>query len=108
MPRKHVKTKPGAKRTAKPAKRSRARRGAKTGRAQVGKRLESLAVDVAGQIHDGRDPGMDIPLRTLSNVRFNEHKRIIELLDGARTLNFFNLGQARKFMQTLPPDGKHV
>jgi DNA topoisomerase-6 subunit A len=78
-----------------------ARRSAKAGRAEVGKRLENLAGNVVEQIHAGRDPGVQIPLRTLSNVQFNEQRQIIELLDGKRTLNFFNLGQAKKFMQTL-------
>jgi DNA topoisomerase-6 subunit A len=48
-----------------------------------------------------RDPFVDIPLRTVSNTRFDPEKRILEMGDATQTRNLFNFGQARKFMQTL-------
>jgi DNA topoisomerase-6 subunit A len=40
-------------------------------------------------------------VRALSNVSFNEKKRIIELGDKTQEREFFNIGMARKFMQTM-------
>jgi len=64
-------------------------------------RLNTLARDIAGQAEKGRDPGLDIPTRSLSNVAFNKKSRIIEMGDATQRRNFFNLGQAKKFMQTM-------
>ena len=78
-------------------------------RAAAGERIAKLAREVVGVVHQREDPYLDIPSRTLSNVRFNEHTRIIELLDGTQRRSFFSLlgrrkgegSQAKKFMQTL-------
>ncbi|MGE0479866.1 MAG: DNA topoisomerase IV subunit A [Phycisphaerae bacterium] len=78
-------------------------------RASAGKRIERLAGEVVGLIHKREDPFVDIPARTLGNVRFNEKRGIIELLDGRQRRFFFSLlgrrggegSQAKKFMQTL-------
>jgi DNA topoisomerase-6 subunit A len=78
-------------------------------RAAAGRRIVGLAKEVAGRIGQHQDPYVDIPSRTLSNVRFNETKRIIELLDGKQRRFFFSLlgrrkgegSQAKKFMQTI-------
>lgn len=78
-------------------------------RAAAGERIAKLAREVVGVVHDRQDPYVDIPSRTLSNVQFNETKRIIELLDGKQRRSFFSLlgrrkgegSQAKKFMQTL-------
>jgi len=40
-------------------------------------------------------------VRALSNVSFNEKKRIIELGDKTQAREFFNTAMARKFMQTM-------
>ncbi len=48
-----------------------------------------------------RDPFVDIPLRTVSNMRWNKSRRILEMGASKQRRNLFNLGQARKFMQTV-------
>ena len=48
-----------------------------------------------------RDPFLDIPLRTVSNMRWNKTRRILEMGSNTQRRNLFNLGQARKFMQTV-------
>jgi DNA topoisomerase-6 subunit A len=48
-----------------------------------------------------RDPYMDIPLRTASNTSYNDQRRMLEMGDATQRRNLFNLGQAKKFMQTL-------
>ena len=42
-------------------------------------RLAKLAAGVAADAKKKRNPSVSIPVRALSNVRFNEAKRIIEL-----------------------------
>lgn len=61
---------------------------------ELGERVveESLAL---------RDPFVDIPLRTLSNTRFDRKRRIVEMGDSTQRRNLFNLGQAKKFMQMM-------
>jgi DNA topoisomerase VI subunit A len=94
------------------AKRTASRKTATAGqrdRAAAGQRIIGLARDVVRTVNRQEDPYVDIPSRTLSNVRFNEQKRIIELLDGKQRRAFFSLlgrrkgegSQAKKFMQTI-------
>ncbi len=68
---------------------------------KVVRRLEQTGRDVVQQIEDAKNPNVKIPSRTLSNVHFNEKEGVIELGDKKQTRTFFNVGQAKKFMQTL-------
>ncbi|MCA9242695.1 MAG: DNA topoisomerase IV subunit A [Phycisphaerales bacterium] len=78
-------------------------------REAAGERIIKMARGVVGLVDKGTDPYVEIPQRTLSNVQFNEKKRIIELLDAKQKRMFFSLlgrrqgegSQAKKFMQTL-------
>ena len=49
----------------------------------------------------GDNPAVEIRTRALSNVSFNEKKKIIELGDRTQSREFFNTAMARKFMQTM-------
>jgi DNA topoisomerase-6 subunit A len=78
-------------------------------RAGAADRIRRMAASVVGVVHKREDPFIDIPSRTLGNVRFNERRRIIEMLDGKQRRSFFSLlgrrggegSQAKKFMQTM-------
>jgi len=63
--------------------------------------IRNLAEGVVQSAERGRAPYVDIPSRSLSNVRFNQSKRIIEMGSGTNRRELFNLGQARSYMQTL-------
>jgi len=63
--------------------------------------IRGLADGVVQSADRGRAPHVDIPSRSLSNVRFNQSKRIIEMGSGTSRRELFNLGQARSYMQTL-------
>jgi len=67
----------------------------------TGEKLVTLAESVAKHAAKGEDPFLDIPTRNLSNVAFNERRRIIEMGDSTARRNFFDLGKAKKFMQTM-------
>ncbi len=65
------------------------------------KKLVNLAKGVVSSIHDEIDPLVEIPIRSLSNVTFDEKRSIIELGDDKQQRQLFNVSQARKFMQTF-------
>jgi DNA topoisomerase-6 subunit A len=73
-----------------------ATRGKATAKKIVG--LADAVIEAAA--NDG-DPALEIPLRNLSNVNWNARRRILEMGNSTQTRNFFNLGQAKKFMQTV-------
>jgi DNA topoisomerase-6 subunit A len=64
-------------------------------------RLVGLADMVVDSAKKKKDPTLDIPVRALSNVEFNTKKRIIEMKSATTERTFFNLGMAKKFMQTM-------
>jgi len=84
----------------KTAKKSTTRRKASNGKATDAK-LVDLADSVVTQVKAEQDPGVDIPTRALSNVHFDEKKRLIMMGQNTQRRAFFNLGQAKKFMQTM-------
>jgi DNA topoisomerase-6 subunit A len=47
------------------------------------------------------DPHLDIPARSLSNVKFNRRKRFIEMGKNTNRRLLFNLSQAKSYMQTM-------
>jgi DNA topoisomerase-6 subunit A len=68
--------------------------------ATLGK-IEKLAKSVLAEVTKGRNPAVEIRTRALSNVSFNQKKKIIELGDKTQSREFFNIAMARKFMQTM-------
>lgn len=64
-------------------------------------RLVGLAGNVIGQVEKGRPPAIHVPSRTLSNVHYDERKKIVRLGDDKTTRAFFNASMAKKFMQTF-------
>src|SRR4051812_26345807 len=64
-------------------------------------KIERLAQSTVRAVKQGDNPALSIRMRALSNVSFNEKKRIIELGDRTQPREFFNTSMARKFMQTF-------
>jgi DNA topoisomerase-6 subunit A len=64
-------------------------------------KIEKLSRRVLGQVTKGENPAVELRTRTLSNIAFNEKKKIIELGDRTQSREFFNAAMARKFMQTF-------
>jgi DNA topoisomerase-6 subunit A len=65
------------------------------------KLIVGLADEVAAAAERKRDPHLDIPTRSLSNVRFNKARKIIEMGGQTNRRQLFNLSQAKSYMQTL-------
>jgi len=68
---------------------------------EVGEKINKLADNIIFDINSSKSPKVEIPLRGLSNVNFDEKEGVIKLGDKLQTRTFFNVGQARKFMQTM-------
>ena len=67
----------------------------------VEKKLISLADIVIHAADRAKDPTFQIPIRALSNVFFNEKKGLIEMGSKKQERSFFNVGMAKRFMQTV-------
>ena len=64
-------------------------------------RLEGLANRVVSAAKARRDPYVDIPSRTLSNVRYSPRKRILEMGKSTNRRQLFDLSQAKAYMRTM-------
>lgn len=49
----------------------------------------------------GREPKVEVPTRSSANTKWNKSRGILQMGSATNTRQLFNLGQARKFMQTL-------
>src|SRR4029453_3439072 len=67
----------------------------------VEKKLVGVADVVISAAQKRRDPTLAIPVRSLSNVSFNERKGHLEMGRRKQARSFFNVGMAKKFMQTV-------
>jgi DNA topoisomerase-6 subunit A len=65
------------------------------------KKIESMADSVIQVASARKDPSLDIPIRALSNVSFDAKRRTLKMGSNKQVRNFFNLSQAKKFMQTM-------
>src|SRR4051794_35922315 len=63
--------------------------------------LRNLAGTVVTAADKKREPYLDIPARTLSNVKYNKSKRFIEMGKNTTRRQLFNLSQAKSYMQTM-------
>jgi len=68
---------------------------------KTAQKIEDLAGAVLRTVKDGENPFVEIPIRALSNVSFNQRKRLIELGKQRQKRYFFNVSMAKKFMQTF-------
>ena len=64
-------------------------------------KIENLADSVLKAVKGGKNPFLEIPIRSLANVKFNEKRRLIELGTQRQRRYFFNVSMAKKFMQTF-------
>ena len=75
-------------------------RSAERGEATIS-RIDTMAQSVVDTSLAMQDPFFEVPTRTVSNMRFNKSKRILEMGENTQRRELFNLNQARKFMQTV-------
>jgi len=63
--------------------------------------IVGLADRVVDAAEKRRDPHVDIPARTLSNVRYSPRKRILEMGNSTNRRQLFDLAQAKAYMRTM-------
>jgi DNA topoisomerase VI subunit A len=68
---------------------------------KTAQKIEKLADAVLRTVKDGKNPFVEIPIRSLANVKFNPKRRLIELGSQRQKRYFFNVSMAKKFMQTF-------
>jgi DNA topoisomerase-6 subunit A len=64
-------------------------------------KIEKLADAVMKRVKGGENPFVEIPIRSLANVKFNQKKGLVELGNQKQKRYFFNVAMAKKFMQTF-------
>jgi len=65
------------------------------------KNLVSLGEKVVKDIDRGENPSLDVPIRSLSNVHYDEKNRMILMNNATAKRFFFNVAHVRKFVQTI-------
>ncbi len=73
-----------------------AERDAKTAEA-----IRGLADSIVKSSLAGREPKVEVPTRSSANTKWNKSRGILQMGSARQERQLFNLGQARKFMQTL-------
>jgi DNA topoisomerase VI subunit A len=68
---------------------------------ETARKIEKLAEQVMRSVRGGKNPFVEIPIRSLANVRFDPKKRIVQLGGQRQKRYFFNVSMAKKFMQTF-------
>ncbi len=103
-----VRKKKAAPKTSRPAKRRAPARTQSRGTATLTPldkktmaSLVGLADGVVRAATTRRDPFVDIPSRTLSNVKYSGRKRILEMGKGTNRRHLFDLSQAKAYMRTM-------
>lgn len=64
-------------------------------------RINQLANGVVAAALSNTEPEFQVPTRAASNTKWDKKAGILRMGDASNTRQLFNLGQARKFMQTL-------
>ena len=65
------------------------------------KRLQELGKGLVDEVKKGKQPRLDVPVRALSNIVYNEKTKTLELGKKMAERIFFNVGHVKKFVQTL-------
>ncbi len=68
---------------------------------EVSKKLEEMGIRIWEQIEKMENPSIDIPIRSLSNVVFDEKTKSLTLGNKKAKRYFFHVAHSKKFMQTL-------
>ncbi len=63
--------------------------------------IRGMADGVVKMAERSRAPHLEVPSRSLSNVKYNKSKKFIEMGSGTNKRELFNLSQAKSYMQTM-------
>lgn len=68
---------------------------------EVGKKLKGFGEHILQDINKGVNPKFSAPVRSRSNVMFDEKRGVLKLGGSQEERAFMNMSQAKKFMQTV-------
>ena len=68
---------------------------------EVKKKLKEIGMKVLNEAEEGQNPSLEVPIRSLSNVKYDTQTRMITLGNAVAKRYFFNIGHVRKFVQTV-------
>jgi DNA topoisomerase-6 subunit A len=68
---------------------------------EVKRNLRQIGEKVLKDIESGSNPSLDVPVRTLSNVKFDEKSKMLLMGESTARRYFFNIAHVRKFVQTV-------
>jgi len=78
-----------------------AKASARPSREEALRALEALAWRLTEQVLKGEGPSLEIPVRALANVIWDPKERLLKLGPKSLRRDFLDMGEARKFMQTV-------
>lgn len=64
-------------------------------------RLENLGKKLVEKVKNGEEPKFDLPLRSRSNIVYDEGMKFLRIGEKREERRFVSVGQAKKFMQTI-------
>ena len=64
-------------------------------------KITKLGEEIQEEVDKGENPLITMPAKGLSNVRFDEEKKLLQLGDKKAQRSFLNIAHSRKFMQTM-------
>lgn len=64
-------------------------------------KIKALGEKIVKDIDKGKNPVIELPVRALSNVKYDSKLRTLKLGDKMASRSFFNVAHAKKFLQTL-------
>lgn len=67
----------------------------------ITKKLTDLGEQVIKQVESSENPYLDIPIRSMSNIHYDEKTGLVSLGDAKAKRYFAHIAHARKFMQTM-------
>jgi len=65
------------------------------------KSLKKVGEKVLKDIETGNNPSLEVPIRALSNVKFDEKSKMLTMGKATAMRYFFNVAHVRKFVQTV-------
>lgn len=65
------------------------------------KKIEDLGKKLVKDIDTGKNPSMDIPVRSLSNTVFDKKSKTLQIGNNTSKRYFFNVSHIKKFVQTV-------
>jgi len=72
-----------------------------TKKSEAEEKLIEIGKKLVNDVEKGKNPNLDVPIRNLSNISFDQKTKLLKLGKKSAKRFFFNVGHTKKFVQTL-------